>query len=70
MSQGIPIGNRLSLKSHIKQFCQYYCLALLLILTSVIYWPGLYGGFIFDDYPNIVFNQNLELESLSPGELK
>lgn len=30
-----------------------------LVLTTAAYWPGLYGGFVFDDYPNIVINENL-----------
>lgn len=31
------------------------------VLTIAIYWPGLGGGFIFDDYPNIVDNDALRL---------
>jgi hypothetical protein len=30
-----------------------------LILGAAVYWPGLYGGFVFDDYPNIVINENI-----------
>ncbi|HEY5808054.1 MAG TPA: hypothetical protein VIT67_08815, partial [Povalibacter sp.] len=37
----------------------------LLGLTALVYMPGLSGGFIFDDYPNIVTNQAVQPESLS-----
>jgi hypothetical protein len=33
-----------------------WLLALALLLAGVIYWPGLNGGYWFDDYPNIVNN--------------
>ena len=29
-------------------------------LASAVYWPGLYGGFLFDDYPNIVDNHGVQ----------
>lgn len=44
-------------------------LALLLALTFVIYLPGLGGEFIFDDYENIVTNENSHLADLSPASL-
>ena len=28
--------------------------------TSLVYWPGLTGGFLFDDYPNIVDNEAVQ----------
>lgn len=40
-----------------------------LCLTVLVYWPGLSGGFLFDDYPNIVHNERLQVENLSPAEL-
>ena len=33
---------------------RYAMTAALLALVMLAYWPGLYGGFIFDDYPNIL----------------
>lgn len=39
-----------------------------LVASSVliaIYWPGLQGGFFFDDGPSILFAQGVRLESLS-----
>lgn len=29
-------------------------------VTLVVYWPGLSGGFLFDDYPNIVDNKGVQ----------
>jgi len=42
---------------------------LVLMLTAVAYWPGLSGGFMLDDYPNILHNKSLLLESLSTDEI-
>lgn len=33
-----------------------------LLITLVVYWPGLSGGWIFDDSPNIVDNDALHLQ--------
>lgn len=38
---------------------------LLLCLTAAVYWLGLHGDFIFDDYPNIVTNARVHLQSLN-----
>lgn len=38
-----------------------YALVALLALAAIIYWPGLAGGFVFDDYPSIVNNASLRL---------
>lgn len=35
-------------------------MALALLVTALIYWPGLYGGWLFDDYPNIVDNHGVQ----------
>ena len=35
-------------------------LALALIATAIVYWPGLYGSWLFDDYPNIVDNHGVQ----------
>lgn len=40
-------------------------MALAALLCVAIYWPGLSGGFLFDDYPNIVDNKALQIDSLS-----
>lgn len=41
---------------------------LLLVLTALVFWPGLHGDFLFDDYPNIVTNTRVHLQALDwPG---
>lgn len=37
-----------------------WILATALAITAIMYWPGLQGGFLFDDYPNIVDNQGVQ----------
>jgi len=32
-----------------------------IIATAAIYWPGLAGGWVFDDYPNIVDNPDIHI---------
>lgn len=44
-------------------------LPLLLLLVLIAYWPGLSGGYVFDDFPNLVDNDRTRLESLSPDQL-
>src|SRR5688572_8893172 len=39
--------------------------AALLAAVALIYWPGLGGGFVFDDYPNIVDNVQLHVSGTS-----
>ncbi|WP_430388220.1 hypothetical protein [Dyella sp. 20L07] len=38
-------------------------LALALLATVIAYWPGLHGGWLFDDYPNIVDNHGVQPDS-------
>lgn len=47
----------------------FFALALL-VATTLVYWPGLSGGFLFDDYPNILTNLRVHAESLSWPALK
>ena len=42
-----------------------WLLAACLLMVFVVYWPGLGGGFIFDDFPNIVTNQTLHVSFAS-----
>jgi len=37
-----------------------WLLAAALMLTVVVYWPGLHGSFLFDDFPNIVDNKGVQ----------
>jgi hypothetical protein len=41
----------------------------MLLLAALIYMCGLHGGFIFDDYPNIVDNSGLKPSALNVSEL-
>lgn len=43
--------------------------AALLALTALIYYPGLSGGFLFDDFYNIVNNPSIHLQNLSWNNL-
>lgn len=45
------------------------CVALLLVLVALVYWPGLSGGFIFDDFPNILANPAVQVASLDVAVL-
>lgn len=42
----------------------------LLFFTALAFWPGLYGDFLFDDYPNIVSNPRIHLAQLDAESLK
>jgi protein O-mannosyl-transferase len=41
--------------------------ALLVIAVLAVYWPGANGGFVFDDFPNIVENAALRVTDLAPA---
>lgn len=43
-------------------------LGLALVWTCLIYLPGLNGGFIFDDYPNILFNKWIQISDFNIHE--
>lgn len=38
------------------------------LLTALVYWPGLGGGFYFDDFANIVLNPFIQLKELRLSE--
>jgi hypothetical protein len=40
-----------------------------LLATIAVYWPGLSGGFLFDDYPNIVENHGVQPTDASVSSL-
>lgn len=44
-------------------------LAAVLLCTLLAYWPGTHGGFLLDDYPNIVQNPAMHLHHLTAGRL-
>ncbi len=40
-------------------------LALVLVVAALVYWPGTHGGFLLDDYPNIVENPAMQSVALT-----
>lgn len=54
------------LASHLRQLA---CMAILAVMTFLAYAPGLGGGFVFDDYPNIVDNALVQPAHASVPEL-
>jgi tetratricopeptide (TPR) repeat protein len=46
-----------------------YLLPLTLLLCAAVYWPGLHGPFLFDDYAHIVQNKRVHISDLSPTSL-
>ncbi|ULU25058.1 tetratricopeptide repeat protein [Dyella terrae] len=52
--------NQVTSPSNHRQWQGYVLLALALLLTIIIYWPGLSGGWLFDDFPNIVNNRGVQ----------
>ncbi|MGH8040540.1 MAG: hypothetical protein ACREPN_00670 [Rudaea sp.] len=45
-------------------------LAAAMLLTALAYWPSLHGGYVFDDYANIVDNRAVHLTALDWDSLK
>jgi protein O-mannosyl-transferase len=39
-----------------------------MLVCALVYWPGLYGGYIFDDFPFLVNNTDLHVTSLALGD--
>ena len=39
------------------------------ILVVLLYWPGLHGGFFFDDEPSILLAEGIRITALSPDAL-
>ena len=46
-----------------------WVLAAAFAVTITVYWPGLRGGFLFDDYPNIVDNKGVQPPDASLSSL-
>ena len=49
------------LKQRPLMWVPWLLLALALGTTAAVYWPGLTGGWVFDDYPNIVDNTAIHI---------
>jgi hypothetical protein len=53
----------------LQKFFAAALLVLSLLSVLAVYWPGLSGGYVFDDFPNLVDNDQTVLEDLSLGQL-
>jgi len=40
-------------------------LVAILVATALVYWPGIHGGYVFDDFPNIIDNPAVHVTRLS-----
>ncbi|MDO1527792.1 hypothetical protein QMK61_03020 [Fulvimonas sp. R45] len=47
----------------------WWMLCAALLVTALVYSPGLSGSWLFDDYPNIVDNQGIQIKSISTASL-
>ena len=54
---------------HRQQITDLVFLSSICLITCLIYLPGLDGSFVFDDYPNIVTNKQIHVESFTPEVL-
>ncbi|MGH8146218.1 MAG: tetratricopeptide repeat protein [Rhodanobacteraceae bacterium] len=52
------------LNDRTRNWLPWLLLAIAVIATAAVYWPGLTGGWVFDDYPNIVDNAAIHI---TPG---
>jgi hypothetical protein len=43
-----------------RHLAKLWLLLAAMLLVVVVYWPGMSGGFLFDDYPNIVQNRAVQ----------
>ena len=48
---------------------RFILLTISLIITALVYLPGISGGFTHDDYPNIINNTKLHIDSLDISSL-
>ena len=42
-----------------------FFLFVIIISSVIVYWPGLKGGFIFDDFHSIVLNENIHIKEIN-----
>jgi len=48
---------------------EFIYLGIIILCCFIIYFPSSLGGFIYDDYPNIVNNSSIQIHSLSADQL-
>src|SRR6185437_617232 len=49
------------LNDRARRWLPWLLLAVAAIATAAVYWPGVTGGWVFDDYPNIVDNSAIHI---------
>ena len=49
------------LNDRARRWLPWLLLAVAVIATAAVYWPGVTGGWVFDDYPNIVDNAAIHI---------
>jgi len=49
------------MNSRLRHWLPWLLLAVAVIATAAVYWPGVTGGWVFDDYPNIVDNTAIHI---------
>ena len=62
-----PLGDGLHrmIPAYLRRHAGAGLLVVALLLVTAIYWPGLSGGWLFDDYPNIVDNHGVQPSEVS-----
>ena len=51
------------MNSRLRHWLPWLLLAVAVIATAAVYWPGVTGGWVFDDYPNIFDNAAIHITS-------
>lgn len=57
----IPTRYAMHLTPRLRRWLPWVLLTLALLATAIAYWPGRTGGWVFDDYPNIVDNDAIHI---------
>jgi hypothetical protein len=60
-----PAGFRRMIPPYLRRHASATMLIASLLLATAIYWPGLSGSWLFDDYPNIVDNHGVQPSEVS-----
>lgn len=53
----------------ITRVAHYLLVVMVFLMAVLLFWPGVSGGFLFDDYHNIVTNANVQIKELSAASL-
>ncbi|MGH8154630.1 MAG: tetratricopeptide repeat protein [Rhodanobacteraceae bacterium] len=51
------------LNGTLRRWLPWLLLAVAVVATGIVYWPGVTGGWVFDDYPNIVDNAAIHIQT-------